>query len=83
MTLKEWAVREGLKHTADTGYRAISEVVHDGSGACRGCARWYLYRLARSGRIMRLARPGDPCSVTRTERHELESLTRRDFGSSP
>lgn len=82
MTLREWALRERLEHTTETGYRAISEIVH-GGGDCLGCARWYLYRLARSGRVVRLARPGDPSSVTRTEPSDLEVLTRSDFRPAP
>jgi hypothetical protein len=83
VTLREWALREGLRHTNDTGYRAIAEIVHDVAAHCLGCARWYMYRLSRSGRLVRLVRPGDPNSVTRTEWHELERLTRSDFRPSP
>lgn len=81
MTLREWAFREGLVYTAETGYRSISEIVHD-DGHCLSCARWYVYRLSRSGRIVRLSRPGDPASVTRTEETELSGLTKGSFAPS-
>jgi hypothetical protein len=82
VTLREWALRERLHHTVQTGYRAIGEIVHDAWPHCFDCAKWYLYRLSRSGRLMRLVRPGDPRSVTRTEWLELDGLTRSDFRPS-
>lgn len=81
MTLREWAFREALVYTNKTGYRGICEIVHE-AGHCPGCSRWYMYRLTRSRRVMRLTRPGDPASVQRTAPCMLDALTRSDFRPS-
>lgn len=78
MTLREWAFREALAYTDQTGFKGICEIVYE-RGHCVGCSRWYMYRLRRSRRIMRLTQPGDPASVRYTDPLLLSDLTRRDF----